>query len=617
MRPTLLKTFILFLVFSISQAYGYGESQNPDSTESQTSKDYTCEIDSKCLIELDDLLDKTSNTGIYEYCKITKENIELCCKNPTQCQESYGKDLSQKLRSESLKRVQVSGNDALSCELNNLSQLISSLSGVQSEMCNVGIENCEVDCDNKLGDLKDAFRKCFSIPSDLSIDEVLEKAKSPSKNQDCYTKMKEYADKYKNQSLDKKSILKEEMKAKDIVRCKEIEKSKTKNNLNSFALNVCERARSEQQVENQRIEETQKAEEAKRAEKAQKVLEKAQQEFEERKRKFKEQQQAATRQAETNIPAPSANLAENQNPKSASSKKSSSSAALVGVGALAGVGSLAGNTPTDSKTLDKDRISPTSPKVPKPPSFVKSEAYLPLKPILPPEEQRKIVKPEVKKRKPECASVPLIDEAVVFQSVEAPQIEFMDEQKHPPYDNYDLVMGKPAGVLVTIDVKSMDKKSKNKLKLHRDFRLSLSIQGMKISKCFREPFAKRKNKSFKTMKKEDGIPCHLKKSEILKGKFQVFFPLPMNENFMKRELRSLPIKVTLFPRWQIDNPKCLSEKTVNINTWSTPDLNLGFTAVDSYKCNKYKSVPPKMVGQFAIIQMRLQIIYQLCFLLTK
>ena len=116
--------------------------------------------------------------------------------------------------------------------------------------------------------LREIFRSCFFVPESLSIEEVLEKAKNPTKDQACYNKMREVRKKYKDQSLDKKSLLREDLKAKDVVNCKDVERAKTQANLNRFALNVCseakiqkqeqeeeERLRKERELEQARLEE--------------------------------------------------------------------------------------------------------------------------------------------------------------------------------------------------------------------------------------------------------------------------------------------------------------------------------------------------------------------------
>ena len=92
-------------------------------------------------------LNKESNKSIYKYCETNLNNIKLCCSDPSQCQEPWGKDFAKNLRESSLKRVQNSGGDLFSCQLNQLSGLIGSLSNIQHKACNVGLRNCNVYCE--------------------------------------------------------------------------------------------------------------------------------------------------------------------------------------------------------------------------------------------------------------------------------------------------------------------------------------------------------------------------------------------------------------------------------------------------------------------------------------
>ena len=199
------------------------------------------------------LLNKEFNKGIYKYCETNLDNAKLCCADPSQCQEPWGKEFSKNLRESSLKRVQSSGGDPLSCHLNQLSNLINSLSKIQNKTCNVGLKNCNVDCEKKLKEVTQAFRQCFSIPNSYSIKKVLEKMQShPVAEQACYQKMYEVVEKYKKQSLDEESLFREKLATKDIVNCEEINSIQTKSSLNNFALNICHQAQSQKQKENEK-----------------------------------------------------------------------------------------------------------------------------------------------------------------------------------------------------------------------------------------------------------------------------------------------------------------------------------------------------------------------------
>ncbi len=581
MKLILLKIFILFVGNSIATSF---DESPPDVWEEPAKKidnSYRCTVDKECLNHLkNNLLDKDNSESIYNICEKRLNIYKNCCANPTSCNDSYAETFVQSVEKDSLGLVQQSGG---SCQSNNLSKLSSFLFNTQSNLCELGIENCETDCNQELLNFKTNFKKCFNIRFPHTIDSVLKESQKTTSNSDCWKEMKEVSKKYKEQSLDKVSLFKKDIEPKDIVQCKEIEKSKTTQGLNRLSFQICERAKSEQQVENQRVEETQKAEEAKRAKEAQKVLEKAQQKFEERKRKFKEQQQAATRQAETNIPAQIANLAENQNPKSASSKKSSSSSALLGAGALAGAGVLGTKALLDkpSKSSQKpDKNLKESSK-----SSTQSKTSTSTGNVAGNTNNLKLAQSSNSQKCP--INVPKIESVVVYQSVEAPQIEPMNQQPALPYNNYDLVQGKPAGVLIKLDRKGMDK---NEL-----FIVGLKIPGINNfqNRCFHEPFNGQ-------MEISQINRCLFNNRSLRKeGKFK-FIPLPMRENILNNGEMNLNIIVTLLPINYDKNTSCFIQKSFRVKIIKTPDLKLGFTRIYGGKrCTSYGYSSLQIVTDFA------------------
>ena len=161
-----------------------------------------------------------------------------------------------------------------------------------------------------------------------------------------------------------------------------------------------------------------------------------------------------------------------------------------------------------------------------------------------------------------CPSMPEIKSAVVFQSVKAPQIEPMNRQAHLPYNNYDLVMKKPAGVLVHLDGAGMDR--------NRKFAMDLFISGddKYINKCFHTPLAG------EMIRRRDSFCSFTHSHQIFK-----FFPLPMRSEILDREIKNLPIKLTLYPIGYKNDKKCHQEKIFKIKIIKTNFLKLGFTQI--------------------------------------
>ena len=147
-----VRGFFVFLIFlwispelSLSEIYDSGAS---------SSAGYTCRTDNDCLDYLrHNLLNKESAESIYEVCGEVRKRIKDCCINPLQCNESYSEDLVQSLRANSLNIVQQAVSNFSSCPLPRISNLVNSLSSVQKDICNTGIENCKISCENKLKEL--------------------------------------------------------------------------------------------------------------------------------------------------------------------------------------------------------------------------------------------------------------------------------------------------------------------------------------------------------------------------------------------------------------------------------------------------------------------------------
>ena len=139
----------------------------------------------------------------------------------------------------------------------------------------------------------------------------------------------------------------------------------------------------------------------------------------------------------------------------------------------------------------------------------------------------------------------------------------MSQQAYLPYNDYDLVMGKPAGVLIHIDRKTMD--------TEREFAVDLLVSGDSkyFDKCFHKPFAE-------DMKDGQQDFCFFTKNDLrVEGDYK-FFPLPMNEELLNSEKENLSVIATLYPRGYSENQACLKEKTFRINIIYTGGVKVRF-----------------------------------------
>ena len=558
-------------------------------SEISSSSGSTCKIDNECLDYLhNSLLNKESDESIYQFCEVSYQNSRDCCINPSQCGESYAEDLAQSLRSHSLGITRQAGSDLQSCQLNNLSNLIHSLSNVQSGVCHAGVENCKSSCEDKLEKFKQTFRDCFSIQYPHTIDSVLKKAQSLLESPDCYREIRDVAEKYKRQSLNKQSLFEEGIKAKDIVDCESIKKEASQANLNNLALNVCHQAQEQKQQEEERLEERTKQEQVQKASKAQGGL---------------------------------------------GHEKPAGDKALLGAGAVVGAGTADIQNKSEEQTVKNPsqkedsegskNAKPTAKKtfIKQPQASLSQKAKTPQHPIADIADKTKTDKsnPSISTNKIPSSekdnsassirkqtksssealqlvqagsssgncpiSMPQIRTSVVFQSVEAPQIEPMHEQENVPYDNYDLVMGKPGGVLVVLDKANMDIKTR--------FGLALYIEGDSDYRynCFHTPFQN-------SMEKGQENVCYFTESDLSNQGIFKFFPLPMNEEILNQE-GEFKISLVLYPWGYSQTPACLKQSDFNINIIKTHNLKLGFTRIDGGKnCTGYDPVSYKKVESF-------------------
>ncbi len=181
--------------------------------------------------------------------------------------------------------------------------------------------------------------------------------------------------------------------------------------------------------------------------------------------------------------------------------------------------------------------------------------------------------------------MPEIQFAIVFQSVEAPQIEPMKSQANFPYDNYDLVRGKPAGVLVHIN--------KSNMSWNAEFGLSLYINGEADWRhnCFHQPD--------RVMESGQENLCDFNLSDLESLGYSKFFPLPMREAFLYQPLKNLSVQVRLYPSGYENYPPCSRESSFRVNVVKTTVLSIGWTRLFAGgSCKAYNPVSIQKVRDF-------------------
>ena len=172
--------------------------------------------------------------------------------------------------------------------------------------------------------------------------------------------------------------------------------------------------------------------------------------------------------------------------------------------------------------------------------------------------------------------LPSIKSTIVFQSVEAPQIEPISKQALLPYNDYDLVMGKPASLLVQLDRKNMDKDKKFIMYFYISKHNQKALHNKAFKRCYKHTRG--------TFKKDDwcvftktSLGSHAEKG---KNSYYKFFQLPMNEAFLNKGNKSNHlIYVSVIPKGYHKNKSCIKTKKVKINIIKTHDLNIGFTSI--------------------------------------
>ena len=509
---------------------------------------YTCQTDEFCLDELhNDFLNTSSNKSIDKYCKVSLKNAGSCCSDPLACSNNKFRQVTQTIREGNWSFVTDKQAAPISCQAHQLSVFSNILGNLQVEFCHLAEALCQEECQVKLNEFKEAFKSCFRIPSNSSLDDILKK--NPTENKECYQKMTQVAEKYKAQSLEGKAELKEQIKAEDIVKCKEVKKEKTQASLMKLTQSTCQIAKTKQEQIREQERKKQAEEKAKSEEKARAEKEKLR--LAEEKARLEEEQakaEAERKKAQEKAQKKEAEILESQSQSNKANleTKTTKNQAL--------------NTQTlGQEAQNKLRTGNTSKKS----GFQSHQA---------PET----IHLAQASNNSGCPSfMPKIKSIKVFQSVESPQIEPLDQQEfqtdlnNPKFSSYDLIPRKPAGVLVEIEG------------LHPynipSFHLSLKKRQARkfINKCFHDPL------NGKIMKEGTQTDCSFSLSQGFREYKFIPFPSILRGNKTKTYSLTLTYK---------HRKDCRLTRNFDLNiTQQTPTLKLAFSGISDKKCKKHYS----------------------------
>ena len=156
-----------------------------------------------------------------------------------------------------------------------------------------------------------------------------------------------------------------------------------------------------------------------------------------------------------------------------------------------------------------------------------------------------------------CRNAPWIEKAVVFQSVEAPQIEPLQQQYEDrqglPYGEYDLVRRKPATVFI-------------------------DIEGLRRKSAVLQAF----------------VNNTLYFEEDIRGNQQDYpIDLPMRVGDLLDGVGSARVKIHLIPD---NDPSCSYQKSFKVTVWETKKLDLRFAKINNRNCKPLREYPLIQIG---------------------
>ena len=476
------------------------------------------------------------------------KNAGSCCSDPLACSNNRFRQVTQTIREGNWSFVTDKQAAPISCQAHQLSVFSNILGNLQVEFCHLAEALCQEECQVKLNEFKEAFKSCFRIPSNSSLDDILKK--NPTENQECYQKMTQVAEKYKAQSLEGKAELKEQIKAEDIVKCKEVKKEKTQANLMKLTQSTCQIAKAKQEQIREE-ERQQKEEEEARAEKEKVRLAEEQARLEEEQAKAEAERKKAQEKAQK----AEAEILESQSQSNKANLETKTTKNQIS------------NTQTlGQEAQNKLRTGNTSKKS----GFQSQQA------------------PETihlaQANNGGCPiSMPEIDYVTMFQSVEAPQKEPMREQALIPDDNFDIVTDKYAGILVKLKEANMDPNERFKIVWYNAW----ADEKVYHKQCFHQPLKKHDMELVDEKEK-----CVFKKKSLGEEGLYKLFPIIFLRN--NKKFKNYKINVLLYSSKYFKNQKCHKTKTFNVTAFDLNYLDVGLTRIEEPKsaCDYQSALSP-------------------------
>ena len=111
---------------------------------------------------------------------IFEKKTNSCCSDPLACSNNKFRQVTQTIREGNWSFVTDKQAAPISCQAHQLSVFSNSVGILQVELCHLAEALCQEECQVKLNEFKEAFKSCFRIPSNSSLDDILKKAKNPN-----------------------------------------------------------------------------------------------------------------------------------------------------------------------------------------------------------------------------------------------------------------------------------------------------------------------------------------------------------------------------------------------------------------------------------------------------